>query len=168
MRRSCARRVASAAARFAPVIWRWRSMRSSASSRWNAKNRFTGWTDVRLTQQGERESWAAGRLLHSHGLRVAAAFTSQLTRAQTTLRLALDAAGQADGSVPLDCSWRLNERHYGALTGLNKAECMEKLGAEWTMAIRRGSAGPPPIDARTARVLVFDRPELGARGLKAL
>ena len=58
-------------------------------SRWNAKNRFTGWTDVRLTEQGERESWAAGRLLQAHGLRVGSAFTSLLTRAQTTARLAL-------------------------------------------------------------------------------
>ena len=97
-------------------------------SRWNAKNRFTGWTDVRLTEQGERESWAAGRLLQAHGLRVGSAFTSLLTRAQTTARLALDAAGQGGDAAmpPLDCNWRLNERHYGALTGLHKARERER------------------------------------------
>eukprot|EP00635_Sarcinochrysidales_sp_CCMP3193_P011689 CAMPEP_0118904284 /NCGR_PEP_ID=MMETSP1166-20130328/8816_1 /TAXON_ID=1104430 /ORGANISM="Chrysoreinhardia sp, Strain CCMP3193" /LENGTH=619 /DNA_ID=CAMNT_0006843539 /DNA_START=17 /DNA_END=1876 /DNA_ORIENTATION=+ len=111
-------------------------------SRWNARNRFTGWTDVRLTTQGEREAWAAGQLLGETGIQFQKAFTSELTRAQRTTQLVLEAAEIA---CPTETNWRLNERHYGALTGLHKTETMQAWGAEQTMAMRRGNAAPPPM-----------------------
>lgn len=113
-------------------------------SRWNARNRFTGWTDVALTPQGEQEAWAAGRLIGAQRLDISHAFTSELSRAQRTMELVLESIGQRD--VDVSTNWRLNERHYGALTGLHKTETMERWGAEKVMAMRRGVERPPPMD----------------------
>ncbi|KAJ8602804.1 hypothetical protein CTAYLR_002627 [Chrysophaeum taylorii] len=112
-------------------------------SRWNARNRFTGWTDVRLTPQGEREAWAAGRIIGSQKIELRHVYTSELSRAKKTTELVLQSLEQ---TPPVETSWRLNERHYGALTGLHKTETMEEMGAERVLAMRRGSLSPPLMD----------------------
>jgi 2,3-bisphosphoglycerate-dependent phosphoglycerate mutase len=111
-------------------------------SRWNLDNRFTGWWDVDLSEQGEAEARSAGRLLAERGIVVDRAHTSLLTRAIRTLNLALDEMSQA--WIPVDKHWRLNERHYGALTGLDKAETKARHGDELYMLWRRSYATPPP------------------------
>ena len=112
-------------------------------SLWNRENRFTGWTDVDLSPAGEEEACRAGRLLRQEGLAPEVAHTSVLTRAVRTLSLMLaelDASG-----IKVHRSWRLNERHYGALQGLNKAETMEKHGEAQVKIWRRSYATPPPV-----------------------
>ena len=89
-------------------------------SEWNLENRFTGWTDVDLTPKGVDEARTAGRLLKADGYHFDVAYTSYLKRANRTLALALEEMGETD--IPVVRSWKLNERHYGALQGLNKAE----------------------------------------------
>lgn len=111
-------------------------------SAWNLENRFTGWWDVDLTPQGEAEATSAGRLLADDGVMPDVVHTSVLTRAVRTASLALEAAGRA--WIPVRRHWRLNERHYGALTGLDKAETRERYGDEQFMAWRRSFATPPP------------------------
>ena len=111
-------------------------------SRWNLENRFTGWVDVDLTEQGEAEATRAGELIARSGFRPAVMFTSVLTRAKRTGARALDAAGLS--GVPVVEDWRLNERHYGGLTGLNKAETAEKHGEEQVRIWRRSYDIPPP------------------------
>jgi len=111
-------------------------------SRWNLENRFTGWVDVDLTDQGEAEGRRAGELLAGAGFVPAVMFTSVLTRARRTGALALMAAGLKD--VPTVEDWRLNERHYGGLTGLNKAETAEKHGENQVKVWRRSYDVPPP------------------------
>ncbi len=111
-------------------------------SQWNLENRFTGWTDVDLTQAGIAEARAAGRLLKSEGYRFDLAFTSVLKRAIRTLWLALDELDQM--WLPVEKSWRLNERHYGDLQGLNKAEMAAKFGEKQVLAWRRSYDTPPP------------------------
>ncbi len=115
-------------------------------STWNALNLFTGWVDVDLSEQGEAEARAAGRLIADEGdLIVDVVHTSVLTRAVRTANLALDAAGRS--FVPVRRHWRLNERHYGALQGLDKKETAAKHGAEQLLAWRRGySTRPPALD----------------------
>ena len=95
-------------------------------SQWNLENRFTGWVDVDLSPRGEEEAVLAGRLLAASGVPFDKAHTSVLTRAIRTGNIALEQAGLI--WLPVEKSWRLNERHYGALTGLNKAETAEKHG----------------------------------------
>jgi 2,3-bisphosphoglycerate-dependent phosphoglycerate mutase len=112
-------------------------------SAWNLENRFTGWWDVSLTDQGIEEARAAGRALFSAGFKLDVAYTSLLTRAIHTLNLALEQAGQL--WLPVTKDWRLNERHYGGLTGLNKAETMAKHGEEQVFIWRRSFDVPPPI-----------------------
>lgn len=125
-------------------------------SRWNAANRFTGWADVDLTEQGEAQARAAGRLLSDHDLPLETAFTSVLTRAIRTLWIVLHASGQA--FVAEHKTWRLNERHYGALTGMDKAEAAARYGAEQVARWRRGYGDrPPPIDAAAHAALQQDR-----------
>ena len=102
---------------------------------WNRENRFTGWTDVDLSPRGIEEAKAAGQLLKSAGFRFDLAFTSLLKRAIRTLWIALDELEQL--WLPVDKSWRLNERHYGALQGLNKAETAAKFGEQQVLAWRR-------------------------------
>ncbi len=112
-------------------------------SLWNATNQFTGWVDVDLTPQGEAEAAAAGALLAAEpGLRLDVVHTSVLTRAVRSANLALDAAGLS--YLPVRRHWRLNERHYGALQGLNKAETMQKHGEAQLLAWRRSYDVPPP------------------------
>src|SRR5262245_49060098 len=111
-------------------------------STWNKENRFTGWTDVDLSEQGRAEALAAGRLLKEGGYRFDRAFTSVLKRAIRTLWIALDAVDQM--WIPVEKSWHLNERHYGALQGLNKAETAARHGEAQTKIWRRSYDIPPP------------------------
>src|SRR5687767_12837520 len=97
-------------------------------STWNKENRFTGWTDVDLTDEGRRQARAAGQLLREGGYEFDVAYTSLLKRAIRTLWIALDEMDRM--WIPVERSWRLNERHYGALQGLNKAETTAKHGEE--------------------------------------
>ncbi len=109
---------------------------------WNKENRFTGWTDVDLSDAGRGEAAAAGRLLKEGGYTFDLAYTSVLKRAIRTLWLALDELDQL--WIPVTKSWRLNERHYGALQGLNKAETAAKHGEAQTKIWRRSYDIPPP------------------------
>ncbi|HEU4923596.1 MAG TPA: 2,3-diphosphoglycerate-dependent phosphoglycerate mutase [Burkholderiales bacterium] len=111
-------------------------------SDWNRENRFTGWTDVDLSRQGITEARAAGRLLKSEGYDFDVAYTSVLRRALRTLWIALDELDRM--WLPVEKSWRLNERHYGALQGLNKAEMAAKYGEAQVLAWRRSYDTPPP------------------------
>ena len=109
-------------------------------SQWNLENRFTGWTDVDLTEQGRAEAKKAGELLKSEGYGFDIAFTSVLKRAIRTLWITLDTLDEM--WIPVKNSWRLNERHYGALQGLNKAETAAKYGEKQVLIWRRAYAGP--------------------------
>ncbi len=109
---------------------------------WNQENRFTGWHDVDLTDKGREEARAAGQLMLRHGLRFDHAYTSVLKRAIRTLWIGLDELDQM--WLPVTKAWQLNERHYGALTGLNKAETAEEYGAEQVHIWRRSYDTPPP------------------------
>ena len=111
-------------------------------SEWNLENRFTGWTDVDLTAKGTEEAKAAGRLMKQAGYHFDVAYTSYLKRANHTLVLALAEMGEAD--IPIVRSWKLNERHYGALQGLNKAETAKKYGEEQVHIWRRSFDVQPP------------------------
>jgi len=111
-------------------------------SAWNRENRFTGWTDVDLTEQGVREAHQAGRILKAEGYTFDLAHTSVLKRAIRTLWLALDEMDLM--WIPVYRSWRLNERHYGALQGLNKKDAAEKFGMEQVHIWRRSYGTPPP------------------------
>ena len=111
-------------------------------SQWNLENSFTGWVDVDLTAEGEAQARRGGELIAEAGFRPDVMFTSVLTRARRTGALALDSAGLKD--VPVVEDWRLNERHYGGLTGLNKAETAEKHGADQVKIWRRSYDVPPP------------------------
>ncbi len=119
---------------------------------WNKENRFTGWTDVDLTEKGVEEAKKAGELLRDAGFVFDLAHTSVLKRAIKTLWLTLEQLDQM--WIPVTHSWRLNERHYGALQGLNKAETAAKFGDEQVLAWRRSYDTPPPeltqSDARYA------------------
>lgn len=111
-------------------------------SAWNLENRFTGWWDVDLTPKGEAEAKAAGEMLAAKGLDFDICFTSFQTRAIRTLHIALRAMGRL--WLPEEKHWRLNERHYGGLTGLDKAETAAKHGAEQVHVWRRSFDIPPP------------------------
>ncbi|WDA42377.1 2,3-diphosphoglycerate-dependent phosphoglycerate mutase [Erythrobacter sp. BLCC-B19] len=112
-------------------------------SQWNLENRFTGWWDVDLTEKGVAEASAAGVLLREKGVLPTYAFTSLQTRAIKTLHLALEAAGRL--WIPEVKDWRLNERHYGGLTGLDKAETAAKHGDDQVKIWRRSFDIPPPV-----------------------
>ncbi len=111
-------------------------------SAWNLENRFTGWWDVGLTPQGEEEAKLAGELLAARGFDFDLCFTSMQTRAIKTLHIALEAMGRL--WLPVEKHWRLNERHYGGLTGLNKAETVARSGEEQVKIWRRSYDIPPP------------------------
>jgi 2,3-bisphosphoglycerate-dependent phosphoglycerate mutase len=111
-------------------------------SRWNLENRFTGWVDVNLTAEGEAQASKGGALIQAEGLQLDGAYTSVLTRAIRTCNLALTAAGQA--WIPVTKDWRLNERHYGGLTGLDKAETAALHGEAQVKVWRRSYDVPPP------------------------
>jgi 2,3-bisphosphoglycerate-dependent phosphoglycerate mutase len=125
-------------------------------SQWNLENRFTGWWDVDLSDQGIQEARAAGRLMCDKGLNFDACFTSVLTRAIRTLHLALHEMDQL--WLPTAKDWRLNERHYGGLTGLNKQEMIDKVGAEQVKIWRRSyDIPPPPLEEGSAYDVANDR-----------
>jgi len=125
-------------------------------STWNLENRFTGWTDVDLSDQGRQEAAAAGRLMKAEGFEFDLIFTSVLQRAIHTLQLAVDEMDQA--WVPVIRHWRLNERHYGALQGLNKAETAEKHGLDQVKVWRRAyDIAPPPLEESDPRWPGHDR-----------
>jgi len=125
-------------------------------SAWNLENRFTGWTDVGLTEQGMDEAREAGRLLREGGYEFDVAYTSVLKRAIKTLWLALEEMDRE--WLPVIRAWQLNERHYGNLQGLNKAEMAEKFGEEQVHIWRRSyDVPPPPLDADDKRHPRFDR-----------
>lgn len=109
---------------------------------WNKENRFTGWTDVDLSERGIEEAHRAGKLLKEEGFTFDIAFTSLLKRATQTLNIILEELGQAE--ILVYKSWRLNERHYGALQGFNKREMAEKVGEEQVLEWRRSFDIPPP------------------------
>ena len=111
-------------------------------SDWNRENRFTGWTDVDLSARGVEEARAGGRLLEREGYRFDLCFTSVLKRAIRTLWIALEELDQM--WLPVEKSWRLNERHYGALQGLNKSEMAARYGEEQVLVWRRSYDVPPP------------------------
>lgn len=111
-------------------------------SEWNLENRFTGWQDVDLSEQGRNEAIQAGKLLAEAGFSFDTAYTSVLKRAIKTLHLVLEEMNSL--WIPETKAWQLNERHYGALQGLNKAETAEKYGAEKVMTWRRGFGVLPP------------------------
>lgn len=114
-------------------------------SEWNKLNKFCGWYDANLSAQGEAEAHAGGKALKAANFTFDQAFSSVLTRANRTLEIILEEIGQS--SIPVEKSWRLNERHYGGLTGLNKAETAEKHGEEQVKIWRRSfDIPPPPMD----------------------
>jgi 2,3-bisphosphoglycerate-dependent phosphoglycerate mutase len=112
-------------------------------SQWNLENRFTGWWDVTVTEKGAAEARAAGELMKARAMLPDVAFTSVQTRAIQTLHLALEAMGRL--WVPETQDWRLNERHYGGLTGLDKAETAAKHGEDQVKIWRRSFDTPPPV-----------------------
>ena len=108
---------------------------------WNLENKFTGWTDVDLSENGIKEAHNAGKLLKENGYTFDVAYTSVLKRANHTLDIILEELGL---DIPINYSWRLNERHYGALQGLNKDETREKYGADQVLLWRRSVDVKPP------------------------
>ena len=112
-------------------------------STWNLENRFTGWWDVEMTAKGEAEAKAAGELMAAKGLDFDQTFVSLQTRAIKTLNIALEAMGRL--WLPVEKDWRLNERHYGGLTGLDKAETAAKHGDAQVHIWRRSFDVPPPV-----------------------
>jgi len=119
-------------------------------SEWNLENRFTGWTDVELTEQGMKEAEEAGIALREQGFHFDLAYTSVLKRAEHTLDLILKEMGEEN--IEIKRNWRLNERHYGALQGLNKDETKEKYGAEQVLLWRRSTdVRPPELDVTDSR-----------------
>ncbi|HUN66737.1 MAG TPA: 2,3-diphosphoglycerate-dependent phosphoglycerate mutase [Bacteroidota bacterium] len=122
---------------------------------WNMENRFTGWTDVDLSEKGIREAHRAGTLLREEGYRFDVAYTSVLKRAIRTLWIALEEMDQM--WIPVFNSWRLNERHYGALQGLNKSEMAEKYGEAQVKIWRRSyDVRPPELDPADERSAAND------------
>ena len=129
---------------------------------WNKENRFTGWTDVDLTEKGRQEAQQAGRALKDAGFAFDVAYTSMLKRAIRTLWIALDELDRL--WIPIQHSWRLNERHYGALQGLNKAETAAKFGEEQVLIWRRSyDIPPPPLDPGDPRSGLNDPRYAGLR-----
>ncbi|MEO1488408.1 MAG: 2,3-bisphosphoglycerate-dependent phosphoglycerate mutase, partial [Pseudomonadota bacterium] len=124
-------------------------------SQWNLENRFTGWWDVDLTDKGVAEAKAAGALMAERGVSPTRCFTSYQTRAIKTLNLALEEMGRL--WLPVTKDWRLNERHYGGLTGLNKQETRDKHGENQVHIWRRSfDTPPPPIEPGSAYDLSSD------------
>ncbi len=124
-------------------------------STWNLENRFTGWTDVSLTEKGKKEAKEDGRLLKSEKLTFDIVHTSLLKRANRTMQICLKELGQEQ--IPIYYSWRLNERHYGALQGLNKAETAKTYGDEQVNIWRRSySTTPPALSYDDKRHPMFD------------
>ena len=135
-------------------------------STWNLENRFTGWTDVELTPTGISQAMAAGKLLKAEGYEFDVAYTSVLKRAIRTLWLTLEEMDRM--WIPVTPDWRLNERHYGALQGLNKAETAAKFGDDQVLVWRRSYDTPPPaLESSDPRSPVHD-PRYSALGAARL
>ncbi|NOX83741.1 MAG: 2,3-diphosphoglycerate-dependent phosphoglycerate mutase [Alphaproteobacteria bacterium] len=132
-------------------------------SQWNLDNRFTGWVDVDITEKGREEAEKAGALLRATGAEFDACHTSVQKRAIRTLWLMLDEMDRM--WLPVTRSWRLNERHYGALTGLNKKETAEKHGAEQVKIWRRSYSTPPPPMTPDNKYNMADDPRYRALGV---
>ena len=131
-------------------------------SAWNLENRFTGWWDVDVTEKGAEEARAAGRLMKDKGLDFDQCFTSVQTRAIKTLNLALEEMGSL--WLPVEKDWRLNERHYGGLTGLDKAQTAAKHGDEQVHIWRRSfDVPPPPLEEGSEFDLSHDRRYAGIK-----
>lgn len=131
-------------------------------SQWNLENRFTGWWDVGLSEKGVVEAVAAGELMKARGFDFDICFTSLLTRAIKTLDLALEAMDRL--WLPVRKDWRLNERHYGGLTGLNKQEMREKVGDDQVKIWRRSfDVPPPPLDPDSPCNVANDRRYAGVK-----
>jgi len=125
-------------------------------SKWNLENKFTGWTDVDLTLKGEVEAKEAGSLLSAENIDINMVFTSVLKRAINTMKICLNNLGNANIEIFYD--WRLNERHYGALQGLNKLETAKKYGDEQVLIWRRSyDIRPPELDINDKRHPRFDK-----------
>jgi 2,3-bisphosphoglycerate-dependent phosphoglycerate mutase len=125
-------------------------------SAWNLENRFTGWWDVELTELGVREARAAGALMAQRGLDFDLCFTSLQSRAIKTLNLALEEMDRL--WLPVEKNWHLNERHYGGLTGLNKADMIARVGEEQVLVWRRSfDVPPPPMEADSPYLMSADR-----------
>ena len=125
-------------------------------SQWNLENRFTGWTDVDLTDRGIVEAESSGKILKSENFQFDLIFTSVLTRAIRTMEICLNGMGIHD--IPIEYDWRLNERHYGALQGLNKTETAEKYGDKQVLIWRRSyNTPPPPLELEDERHPRFDK-----------
>ena len=124
-------------------------------SEWNKLNQFTGWVDVDLSEQGVREAVAAGKKIKEEGIEFDVAYTSVLKRAIKTCNLVLENSDQL--YIPVYKSWRLNERHYGALQGLNKAETAEKYGDEQVHIWRRSCSSLPTKMARNILIRTSGR-----------
>jgi len=131
-------------------------------SEWNLQNRFTGWVDVDLTDKGRAEAHAAGTLLKATGVEFSGCYTSVQKRAIKTLWIALDEMDRV--WLPVTRHWRLNERHYGALTGLNKAQTAEKHGADQVKIWRRSYATPPPAMEAAHEYNMADDPRYAMMG----
>jgi 2,3-bisphosphoglycerate-dependent phosphoglycerate mutase len=124
-------------------------------SQWNLENRFTGWTDVDLSKKGIKEATSSGEILKESGFDFDLVYSSLLLRANRTMDICLEKMGIND--IPLKYNWRLNERHYGALQGLNKTETAEKYGDEQVLIWRRSySTPPPPLGINDERHPRFD------------
>ncbi len=125
-------------------------------SQWNLENRFTGWTDVDLSEQGVKEAHLAGQQLLAEGITFDVAYTSYQKRAIKTLNIVLEEIDEL--FIPIKKSWRLNERHYGALQGLNKADTAEKYGDEQVHIWRRSfDVAPPQLEEDDSRHPKFDK-----------
>ena len=137
-------------------------------SQWNLENRFTGWTDVDLTEKGKAEARESGKLLKEEGFQFDMVHTSLLMRANRTMEICLEEMGEND--ILIKYNWRLNERHYGALQGLNKAETAKKYSDEQVLIWRRSYSTPPPqLDSDDERHPRFDErySDLAPNGLPA-
>ena len=130
-------------------------------SQWNLENRFTGWVDVDLTPEGAAQALKGGELMKAEGLQFDSCFSSVLTRAIRTGQIALQASDQL--WIPMTKDWRLNERHYGGLTGLDKAQTAQKHGEDQVKIWRRSyDVPPPPLDASSPYDFRKDRRYAGA------
>ncbi len=139
----------------APLLMKKLVLMRHGESAWNLENRFTGWTDVDLTERGVEEAKRAGKLLRHEGYEFDLAYTSLLSRAIRTLWIAQEEMDRR--WLPVIKHWRLNERHYGALQGLNKAETAAKFGEAQVLAWRRSYDVPPPaLDAKDERNAALD------------
>ena len=124
-------------------------------SQWNLENRFTGWTDVDLSEKGIKEAISSGEILKESGFDFDLVYSSLLLRANRTMDICLEEMGISD--IPLNYNWRLNERHYGALQGLNKGETAQKYGEKQVLTWRRSyNTPPPPLEINDERHPRFD------------